>query len=90
MAYLILSTCLGDTVRARMRSANYGRTYGRNMSYMAQGEGGREQMEMQEMVGRGEGDEVEEEEEEGGDRDGLGGRDWEGGREGGIELRGDG
>lgn len=84
LAYLILSTCLGDAVRARtagvplsVRFATYGRTYGRNMGYMAQG--GWEQMEMQEMVATT----VDEHEDERHVRGGLV-------REGGIELRGNG
>jgi len=61
-AYLILSSCLGNTLRARLsnattrvRDANYSRTYARSFGQAAVGgQGGWEQIEMLDVVdGRG-------------------------------------
>lgn len=54
IAYLILSSCLGDTFRARLSrnglpEVSYGRTYARSLGGVAGGMGG-EQIEMQDML----------------------------------------
>jgi len=55
-AYLVLSSCLGDSFRARLagvpvdvQQATYGRTYTRNFGSGA-GHGGWEQIEMEDMM----------------------------------------
>jgi hypothetical protein len=60
LAYLALSSCLGDGFRARVsgitinpRYASFGRSYGRNVGA---GVGGWEQIEMQDMLREGEAD----------------------------------
>ena len=61
-AWLILSSCLGDSFRDSItaslkaaRKGSYGRTYARNMTP----HGGWEQIEMHDMLGRGTGPEFE-------------------------------
>lgn len=55
-AYLLLSSCLGDSFRARIsgvpvniRQTTYGQTYARNIG-SATGQGGWEQIEMEDMM----------------------------------------
>ena len=57
-AWFALSSCLGDSIRARIsgitvnpRHGSYGRTYGRNAS-SGVGQGGWEQIEMEDMMSR--------------------------------------
>lgn len=56
IAWLILSTCMGDSIRARIagvplnvRHASYGKTYARNFG-AAMNQGGVEQIEMENMM----------------------------------------
>jgi hypothetical protein len=58
-AWLILSTCMGDSFRARVagvpvnvRQANYGKTYARNLPNFGSGlnQGGFEQIELENMM----------------------------------------
>ncbi|OCL15280.1 hypothetical protein AOQ84DRAFT_279300 [Glonium stellatum] len=64
VAYLALSSCLGDNFRARFsgitihsRHASFGRSYARSMGSGA-GQAGWEQIEMEDMLGREEDEEL--------------------------------